>query len=233
MKDAKPTPKAVIRYFLQSLQELESGFDAVVVSLAGARQKANVEIIVAEQFATSTAILWEGFVHDILIAYVLKHHKKSLKTLQKRVIRLVNDKFGHECGKRIVFTFGTPSAVSDIEPLLDPKGWNIAANSGDQLAKVANDFLKSSVARKFSLDKEDRAFIDLLVALRNFLAHRSTGGRKSLIAAIRKMELGGKNAGLNSPSINLKRFLLQPGPPAANKLKFILERVKIIAQSFA
>lgn len=231
-KNDKPTPKSVLREFLKSLKELEDGFDAVAASLVLSTGKRSVENLIAEQCATSIVILWERFIHDVLISYVLRSHKKYLKSLQKRILKSVSERFGTECGKRIVFAFGTPRAVSDIEPLMDPKGWNLSANSGDKLAAVANDLLKSSAAKKFSLDTEDRCFVDLIIALRNFLAHRSGGSRKALISAIHKMSAGGKNGGLHAAAIKLDRYLLQTTGPDGNRLKVIIFRVRQLANGF-
>lgn len=229
-KDPKPSPKTVIREFLESLRVLENGYDVVAASLGNSIKNGFVENLVAEQFATSIAILWEGFIHDVLVSYVLKSHKKYLNVLKKRIVKSVTERFGPECGNKIVFAFGTPRAISDIELLLDPKGWNLAANSGDKLAAVANDLLKSSAARKFSLDSEDRFFVNFLVALRNFLAHRSAASRKVLIAAIRKMALGGKNGGLHAQKINISKYLLHTNGPTGNRLKVIFARVRQIAE---
>lgn len=215
--------------FITAVEALEEGFDGLVAALAAGSKPAknsNVTNVVAEQFATSVAILWENFVHEVLVAYVLRNHKKYLTQLQKKISASVTGKFGAHCGKKIVFVFGTPASVADIEPLLNPKGRNITVTSGDALASTANELLKGSIARKFSLDKEDRVFVNLLIALRNFLAHRSTAARALLIEAIRKADVTGKNTNLHADSIRLRRYLSERCPTGDSRLKAIFARVK-------
>jgi hypothetical protein len=233
-KNPKPTPRAVVKEFIAEVDELGKSFDRVLAALGASSspKRRDIENVVAEQFATSIAIAWENFVHNILVTYVLRSHKKYLKALQKRILNSVNEKFGAQCGKSLVFAFGTPSAFTDIEPLLDPKGWNITVRSGDELASTANKLLKSSIARKFSLDAEDRLFIDLLVALRNYLAHKSAGARATLLGALRNLDSVGKNVDLRDHSVRLNRYLLQPCATGGIRMKVILSRIKQIADEF-
>jgi hypothetical protein len=227
--------RTIPQSFVAAIDDLETGFDNVLAALAAASKpiaRSEVANTVAEQFATSLAIMWENFVHEVLVAYVLRNHKKYLKRLQKKIVISVTDKFGAQCGKKLVFAFGTPTSVGDVEPLLNPKGRNVTVSSGDHLATTANELLKGSIARKFSLDKEDRIFIDLLLALRNFLAHRSTAARASLVGAIRKAGRGGKNANLHAESIRLNRYVSETCPLGAGRLKAIFARVKEVANEF-
>ncbi len=107
----KPTPRAVVEEFIASVNVLEDGFDGLLAALSAApksAKNAKVSNVVAEQFATSAAILWENFLHEVLVAYVLRNHKKYLARLEKRISDSVTDKFGAHCGKKLVFVFGTP-----------------------------------------------------------------------------------------------------------------------------
>jgi hypothetical protein len=54
-------------------------------------------------------------------------------------------------------------------------GGILRRDSAETLAKRANQFLIAPDAIKFSLADVDRAFVDLLIATRNYLSHRSTG----------------------------------------------------------
>lgn len=221
--------------FTASVDALEKGFDGIITVLASSRKSmstADLSRIVAEQFAASVAIKWENFIHDVLVAHVLRSHRKYLKGLEKDVVKLVSEKFGIQCSKGLILRFGTPSSVRDIEPLLNPKGRNITASSGDNLASTANRLLTSSLARKFSLDQEDRIFVDVLLAVRNFLAHRSSAARAALIQAIRRASPVGKNAKLYVSSIQLAEYLSGGCQTGERRIKVMFQRVKEIALQF-
>jgi len=72
------------------------------------------------------------------------------------------------------------------------KGFNITADSAETLANGANQFLAAPNAIIFSLADVDRAFVDFLIATRNYLEpwqHRSLAIMKQSVKEIHEVPL--------------------------------------------
>jgi hypothetical protein len=78
--------------------------------------------------------------------------------------------------------------------------------------------------RKFSLEVDDRDLIDYLVALRNYLSHRSEGSRLKFLDSLRALKAGGKNDLLISPAQNVGMHLKQRIAPGGARLNVIGQR---------
>ena len=134
--------------------------------------------MLAEQCVLGLAVMWEAFVHDLIVSYIEENsdvcvgfHKARVK-LKYRVQEQIVRKMDHDRSIPDVLT------RTHIELMVDPEGWNVTADSAETLAKRATQFLSAPHAIKFSLSEMDRRFVDLLIATRNFLSHRSTGSLK-------------------------------------------------------
>lgn len=80
----------------------------------------------------------------------------------------------------VTVTVPNPLTRAQIEEMLDPEGRNVSAESAGTLAEKANDLLAAAHAKKFSLTAVDGGFLDFVIALRNYLSHRSSGSMKIL-----------------------------------------------------
>jgi hypothetical protein len=96
--------------------------------------------------------------------------------------------------------------------MVDPKGWNITAESAAVLSKLTNQFLPGSAARKFSLNEADGKFVDLTISIRNYLSHRSAGS----LTLMKSRLVDFQKADKTSP---LRGTLTQVGPYLMRRLK--------------
>jgi hypothetical protein len=142
--------------------------------------QAALETMLVEQFVMLSAVQWESFLNDLIVAYVMMRPQAAINTLETRIGQSVAGKFGERAAGCTVFKVKKPFTRQKIVSLLDPKDWNITVGSSQELTAKANDLLVAEFAKKFSLNKSDAQFIDFAVALRNFLGHRSEASRKAL-----------------------------------------------------
>ncbi|MCX6900102.1 MAG: hypothetical protein NT105_15560 [Verrucomicrobia bacterium] len=149
--------------------------------------QAALETMLVEQFVMLSSVQWESFLNDLIIAYVLMRPGTALQSLEQRIEKSVQGKFGTQAVSCLTFKVRKPVTRQRIAGLLDPKDWNITVGSGEELSTKANDLLSAEFAKRFSLDKDDAQFIEFGVALRNFLGHRSDGARAELKAAIQSL----------------------------------------------
>ena len=193
-----------VQKFNKSLNLLLSHHDELKLAIHNKKNEASLGSELVTQFILSVSVLWQSFVHDLFISYILMDDSRAMASINTRVSQSIEDKFGVAVAKNIRFETTKSLSRAKIIDLLDPKGWNISVTSSAQLSKKANELLVSRYAIKFSLDSGNFEFFDYLVTLRNFLSHQSKGARKKFIDTI-----NGLNENINHP---LKANFKQIGP---------------------
>jgi hypothetical protein len=220
------TPAGVASRFQKQIQDLTRDFDELILAVHEKRRQASLETMIAEQTTLLVGVLWEAFVSDLLIAYVVKDPASCLKSFSERFRKSIssNDKFS---GASRWITMKLPSSISheQVERLLDPKGWNLGAASAQGLSELANQHLNAIDAKKFSLEADDRDFVDYLVSLRNYLSHRSSASRIKLASSASALKTGGVNSDLIGPTQVFSQYLKHLVRPARRRVNAIGDRV--------
>lgn len=146
----------------------------------------------AEHCLLTAAVAWEGFISDILIAYInvdasrFKTHleasfDKHIKTQEKQ--NRIFTRFGK-------LQFPMHLSKADVQSLANSSGNNITFPNFSELEKKASIFLVQAHADKFTkLSKPQKSIIDAVIALRNHVAHRSERSLKAMNEALASGEL--------------------------------------------
>jgi hypothetical protein len=179
--------------------------------------------MITEQTVLLTAVLWETFINDLVIAHVMQHPKSCLQKFEDRLRQSMSDKFG-SASRWVSLQVPATLTTMQAEKLLDPKGWNLAAESAQGLADLANRHLSAARARRFSLQADDRDFVDFLISLRNYLSHRSAGSRTKFIDSVHGLKAGGLNDRLIGPVHNVSTYLKQGLVGDSTKVEIIGKR---------
>ncbi len=174
-----PTPAQVLVKFQQQVTAALANYDGLLAAVAGLPRRLTTERLLAEQCVLAIAVRWEAFIHDLIIAYVEDRPDNCIAFHKRKVTQSISDK--HK-GFAAWVTVNVPHPLTrvQIEEMLDPEGRNVSAESASTLAKKANDLLAAAHAKKFSLTATDGRFLDLLIALRNYMSHRSSGSMRVL-----------------------------------------------------
>ena len=197
--------RQVVLKFQKRLDEAVHHHGELLHAVHNHKRQAALESLLAEQFAFTTTVLWEVFLSNVLIAYVSDDPSAFLADLRTRLTESVKGRFGAAAAKCVSLV---PPAVIQphrIPEWLDPKEWNISVSSAAKLASKANQLLPATAAKRFTLSGEDAALFDYTIALRNYLAHRSSGAKSSLKATV--SALTGANAVLNAPPSRINLYL--------------------------
>ncbi len=143
--------------------------------------------MLAEQCVLGLAVMWEAFIHDLIVSYIEENSDVCVGFHQNRVRQSIESK-SKLFAKWV--TIDIPDALSraQIELMVDPDGWNVTADSAETLAKRATQFLSAPHAIKFSLADQDRRFVDLLISTRNYLSHRSAGSLKTMKQRVKDLD---------------------------------------------
>ena len=200
------TPRQVVRSFRLSLREVQEHFDTILAAVPPGPTRVSLQGVLVEQFGLELGVRWEGFIHDLFVAYLLKERRAFWGSKKTSIRQSVTDRFGDAWGRALRMASPPRWTPRTVEALLDPKQKNIVVTSGDHLYERAKALLGSR-AIKFSLDPEDRLLLDFAIALRNYLAHRSKASFKELIRVVSSFTPVGLNAELSAPMRQLTTYL--------------------------
>jgi hypothetical protein len=187
--------------------------------------------MLAEQFALNTTVLWEVFLSDLLMAYVVEEPASYMRNLELRLAQSVRDKFGVEALRCVSIDLPHDIAMSKVAAWLDPKEFNLTFKSAGALQSRANDLLAAQFAKKFSLELDRSQLVNFIVALRNYLAHRSLASRAELKenAAV----LSGVNTDLNDRIKTIGSYLKSRLSGGDSRATFLATRISVLAGSLA
>ncbi|MCA3223205.1 MAG: hypothetical protein ING41_12580 [Burkholderiales bacterium] len=168
----KISPNDVKSDFIDQLAALEGFYHTGFGKFSTDRDRSTL----TEQSLLAAAVLWEGFVSEMFIAYInrdaarFKAHLHAsfaehvaLAPKQQRTF----ETFG-------ALTFPEHLTKSDVQTLADGIGNNITFPNFAELEQRAKTWLVPNHANKFrSLSAQQKAVINAVIALRNHIAHRS------------------------------------------------------------
>lgn len=180
------------------------------------KNELTLRTMLVEQFVMSSVVLWESFLNDLFLAYALEQPETALGSLRKRITQSIDGKFGQHAASCFQFSVKKPLTKQRLIALLDPKNWNITVTSAQELASKANDLLHARFAKTFSLTKTDGQFFDYVIALRNFLSHRSKGSRAILNEAVARLTEP-ENHVFKGSTKNIGGYLKTTGPNAETR----------------
>jgi hypothetical protein len=167
----KISPKIVKDDYAKKLGNLVQFYDAGFASFSEGDQST-----FTEHSLLAAAVIWEGFVSDLFIAYINRDASKfttHLKASFDEHLKLAGTP------QRVFSTFGEikfPAHLTKAQTysLADNGGNNITFSNFRSLEEKAKSWLSSTHAGKFSnLTGQQKAVIDSVIALRNHIAHRS------------------------------------------------------------
>ena len=136
--------------------------------------------IASENYALAIGVMFEGFVNDLIIAYANRECSKVMEHLRNSLEECLRN---NAKAKATFEQFGEirdPKhlTVEKLRAILDSEGRNTSFHNYDAIEKRATQWLAAPHKQRFTmLDHQDRAIVNVLIAVRNNLAHRS---KKSL-----------------------------------------------------
>lgn len=221
----------VIAKFQRRINGILKDYEELSLALNQKRREASLQALIAEQCVMSQAVFWESFIHELILSHLCDKPETYLSDLKKRVSQSVAGKFP-AASRWVRVRFPGQLSRGRLLALVDPKGWNITASTAEELRIIANQMLPGAQAIKFSFDADDRSFIDLLVALRNYLGHRSSGSMRILRERIAALDGAGKNSHLCGAIIQVGTYLkTQPAPGVGRRVAVIAGRLVDISNS--
>lgn len=176
----RTAPSSIVRKFSSRVETDIAYHKELCLAVYGKKRQASLETMLSEQFVLNTAVLWEAFLSDVLIAYLAKSPSKYCVSVVGRMRQSLRERYGSTAARFATIRAPRTLSLASSAAVADPREYNITVASADALTSKANELLAASYAQKFALTSEDAAFVDFVIALRNFLGHRSKAARTRL-----------------------------------------------------
>jgi hypothetical protein len=172
-----------IAIFQHAVVQAVKDYLELVAAVAPNARALAMSTALSEQLARQLTLDWETFIHRLLMARAHVNAARLLQELGTRVMTSVNARFGADVAARLTFDQTPPATAVEVEALVDGKGFNITFKTPDDLSQWANVNLAPADAIKHALDPANREFFIFMVALRDYLSHKSASSMERLKSA--------------------------------------------------
>jgi hypothetical protein len=217
----KIDPAGVRDDFLEAIDELR---DALAIVLRDV-DEGQTQKMVAEAVLLNAVVLWEGFVSDLFVAYL----NRDASRYQKQILSEWNR------ARLFAVTAKKHPKADAVRQALDWEGRNLTFKSADEMADKAKVWLSANHAAGFKkLTKQRKGVIGAASAMRNYLAHRSSGSRKRLQDALADAALPTHLRRQYNAVYDLGKWLLAiPPGKRRRRVESVVRRLKALARVLA
>lgn len=214
--------------FTQSLAALNSFYSTTSAALTLESQIT----FLTENTLMAAAVLWEGFISDLLIAYINRDSTRFATHLKDALETGLSDKQKTILTKYTALNVPKHLKKAEILSLVDTNGNNITFSHFDELVTQAKSWLATVDADRFkNRTAREKAIVNSLIALRNHLAHRSDRSHEAMNVALSKGGLHATGLQRARKKVNNVGTYLKSIAPKKNvtRLEIFLSELQSIA----
>lgn len=190
----KIDPADVRDDFDSTSAEIIEYFDRVAAALTDTPNKERDISQLATQSFLALFVAFERFMSDLCLAYL----NRDFTIYQTRLVSRVGDSIGERYGDRVrsLITIQTKKhvPVAELEEIVDPDGWNITFATVEKLKSFAAAWLAPAHAGRIgSITVPETRLIETSRAIRDFIAHQSSGSKRRMNNFLSNVESGTHN----------------------------------------
>jgi hypothetical protein len=116
----------------------------------------------------------ESFLSAWIIGAINRDSSQFISYRTNSITQSVTGKFSAWDASQLTYTPPAHIAVADLQPLVDPDGWNVTFKSYDKLKVKCADWLAASYRNKVDgVPTQRQNVIDAAKAIRNCISHQS------------------------------------------------------------
>lgn len=220
-------PQNIKSDFLAGIQDVEDALDAVTGSTVAVKSRN----IIAEYSFLGAAILLEGFISDLFVAYINKDNKRFVNAMTGQMAMTSKDDTASRAISFAHIDIATHLTIEKIRKILDPKGWNVSFIDSVDLKRKGGLWLAPPYRTHFTgLSPSHSALFEATKSVRNFLAHRSKASLDMMQTSLQAPNLPqGFRRGANM--VHAVGSFLDSKPPASahTRIEAYLQEVRAIA----
>ncbi|TLD71496.1 hypothetical protein FEM03_08205 [Phragmitibacter flavus] len=180
------SPTSIRDDFLAALVDVETTFQAAESAGINA---AGMKLITEFSFL-SAAILFEGYISDLFVAYINRDSSVfSAHLVGKMVIETI-DPHAKRAKSLATISIHQRLTAADIRSVLDSRDYNITFPTVAEMKTGAGQWLAPSFKAYFvNLTASHAAILSATKTMRNFLAHRSGASKNEMQTALAASDL--------------------------------------------
>lgn len=168
--------------YVTALIDVEAAFRAVDVSttvMAFAKKH------VAEYSLLAAAVLWEGYVSDLFVAYLNRNQSKFANYVLPKITLDTKDDIARRATGHVEARFRAHLSVEQLRAVLDDRNYNVTFPTTNDLKAQAGKLLVAADAGGFTaISAAGAASVEAWRSIRNFLAHRSRAAKDAMQSAL-------------------------------------------------
>jgi hypothetical protein len=190
----KVDPADVRADFELTASEVIAHFNHVAMALTGTPNKElDVSQLATQSFLT-LFVAFERFLSDLILAYLNRDSSVYQTFLVGRINASIADKFGSSVKALITIQTKKHISVAELEGIVDPEGWNLTFSTVEKLKSSATAWLVPIHAVRInSITSPEVRLIETSRAIRDFIAHQSSGSKKRMNECLSTIEAGVHN----------------------------------------
>lgn len=201
----KKRPNEIRQDFENETDALVSFFrDASNGFTSGPHEKKNMTIL-SELVFLNSYVAFETFLSDLFMAYINKSSMSFQNAQEAKIKKLIKSEFGDWYSNRISMGKVQHLKASEVEDLIDPKGFNLTFSSSSEIKRIAGEWVDQQFRKNiFLLTIEDFQFIDCCREIRNSIAHKSKRSISAMNDMLRAIPNPGTIEFLHRPANEVK-----------------------------
>ncbi len=177
----KINPAAVRHDFPSDTDALMAYMNRARRALEGeSTEKQDVSRLAAMVFV-SLYVAFERFLSDLFLAYLNRDFSQYQRYVEQRILQSTQAKVGLWARRRTRFDTVAHVKADDLEAIVDPDGMNLTFKTANDIRTRGDEWLAPAHrTRIHALTDHDERLIDTARAVRDFIAHQSSGAKKRM-----------------------------------------------------
>lgn len=177
----KMNPAELKIAFRSSLGDLLAFYAATEPLLALDSQRS----FLVENSLLAAAVQWEGFISDLLVAYINRDSTRFAVHLKDALEQDLTEKQKTLFQRYSKFSIPAHLSKTDIEGLVDGRGNNVTFSNFSALVDQSKRWLIEADAARFAgRTAKEKGIVNALIAVRNHLAHQSERSLRAMNDAL-------------------------------------------------
>ncbi|MEE3507790.1 hypothetical protein QN399_16260 [Pseudomonas sp. 10C3] len=179
-------------------------------------------------------VAYEIYISNLFVGLINKDSQNYQQWLFNKALQQVSVGVPIWVKSGITFKPVKHLTVEQARKAIDPNGFNKTFSTAGDMVKFARGKISAVSGRNInSLSQPDRNLINSCIAMRNFIAHESASSRSTMNSQLRKINIGGGNAGLDRQAREVHKVgaYMRSIVNGQSRLEVYVSRLCVIAHS--
>lgn len=170
-------PASIKNDFLSAIGDIKTTHAATTIPTIPSKSRK----LISEYSFLSAAILLEGYISDLFIAYINRDGSRFSTYLTGKMTIDTKDEYAKRAVSLASIELNKHITTAEIKSIIDDRDFNVTFPETGKMVGAANMWLTNTYATRFTtLTPAQKASLDAIRGIRNFLAHRSKASKDKM-----------------------------------------------------